>query len=121
MAALLADLAREIGTLVRDEVALARVEMSGKIAQARRHAMLLAGGAAVASVGLLTLVGAAVLVLVAAGLPPWGAALVVGVGLSALGALAMLRGVSGLRDADLKPTETIRSLKETAAWKRQTS
>lgn len=118
---LFSDLTREITTLVRNEVALARVEMSTKISRAARHAGMLAFGAVVALAGLFTLAASLVLVLVRAGMPAWGAALLVGLGLAAVGALLATRALTALRQEDLAPTETIETLKETTAWKGQTS
>ena len=118
---LFSDLTREIGTLVRNEVALARVEMSAKISRAARHAGMLALGAVVALAGLFTLAASLVLVLVRAGLAPWAAALIVGLGLAAVGAVLASRSLTALRQEDLTPTETIQTLKETSEWKRQTN
>lgn len=118
---LFSDLTREISTLVRNEVALARVEMSTKISRAARHAGMLALGAVVALAGLFTLAASLVLVLVRAGMPAWGAALLVGLGLAAIGAMLAMRALTALRQEDLTPTETIQTLKETTAWKGQTN
>ena len=114
---LFSDLTREVTTLVRDEIALARVEMSTKLSRAAGHVGTLAFGGVLAIGGVLTLVAAIVLVLVAAGMPAWGAALLVGGVLAGVGAMLAMRGVSALRQEDLKPTETIRTIKETTEWK----
>ena len=118
---LFADLSREIGTLVRNELALARTEMSAKLSRVGRHAGMLALGAVVALAGLFTLAAALVLILVQAGMPAWGAALLVGLGLAAVGALVATNALAALRNEDLTPTETIETLKETTAWKGQTN
>jgi hypothetical protein len=118
---LFSDLTREISTLVKNELALARVEMSTKISRAARHAGTLALGAVVALAGVFTLAASLVLVLVRAGMPAWGAALLVGLGLAAIGAVLAMRSLSALREEDLTPTETIQTLKETTAWKGQTN
>jgi O-antigen ligase len=118
---LFSDLSREIGTLIRNELALARAEMNAKLSRAGRHAGMLALGAVVALAGLFTLAASLVLVLVAAGMPAWGAALLVGLGLAAVGALVANGALAALRGEDLKPTETIQTLKETTAWKGQTN
>jgi hypothetical protein len=114
---LFADLSREIATLVRNEIALARVELADKAARVGRHLGVIAAGGVIAIGGVLTLIAALVLVLVRAGLPPWGAALLVGLGVVAAGALLVTRAMSALRHENLVPTETIRTLKETTAWK----
>jgi hypothetical protein len=118
---LFSDLTREITTLVRHELALARAEMSSKISRAGRHAGMLALGAVVALAGLFTLAASLVLVLVQFGMPAWGAALLVGLGLAAIGGVVAMSSLSALRQEDLTPTETIQTLKETTAWKGQTS
>jgi hypothetical protein len=118
---LFSDLTREITTLVRDELALARVEMSQKLSHATKHAGNLALGAVIALAGVFTLAASIVLILVRAGMPAWGAALLVGLGLAAVGAMLAMRSLSALRREDLTPRETIRTIKETTEWKGQTN
>ena len=118
---LFSDLTREITTLVRNELALARVEMSSKLSRAARHAGTLAIGAVIALAGVFTLAACLVLVLVNAGMPAWGAALLVGLGLAAVGAMLAMGALSALQKEDLTPTETIQTIKETTAWKGQTN
>jgi O-antigen ligase len=118
---LFSDLSREIGTLVRNELALARTELSLKLSRATRHAGMLAAGAVVALAGLFTLAASLVLMLVEAGMPAWGAALLVGLGLAAAGAVVANNALSALKQEDLTPTETIQTIKETTAWPPQTS
>ena len=114
---LFSDLTREITTLVRNEIALARVEMGTKVSRAASHAGTLAFGGVIAFGGFLTIIAGLVLLLVRAGLPPWGAALLVGLALAAIGGFLATRGLNALREDDLAPTETIRTIKETTAWK----
>lgn len=118
---LFADLSREVGELVRSEIALARAEVGEKTARAMRHVAVLAAAAVLLLAGAFTLIAAAVLVLVRLGMPAWGAALTVGFGLAALGVLAGLRGLTALRTANLAPTVTIQTLKDTARWARRAS
>lgn len=120
---LFSDLTREITTLVRHELTLARVEMSSKVSRATRHVGSIAFGGVIALAGVFTLVACVVLLLVRAGLAPWASALVVGLALAGVGAMLTMGGLKALRQEDLTPTETIetlKELKETAAWKRQT-
>src|SRR5205085_8954638 len=56
--ALIGDLSREIATLARQEVALAKAELSEKAAVAARNAMYIAIGGLVAYAGFLVLLGA---------------------------------------------------------------
>jgi hypothetical protein len=117
---LFSDLTREITTLVRSELALARAEMSNKISRAAQHLGMIALGGVIALAGVFTLAACAVLLFVRAGLQPWAAALLVGLALAAVGALLANQALAALRREDLKPTETLETLKETTAWKRQT-
>jgi hypothetical protein len=118
---LFSDLMRDITTLVRSEMALARAEMGAKMSRVRRHVGAIAAGGVIALVGLFTLAAFLVLVLVRAGMPAWAAALVVGGALTAIGSVAAMRALTALRQESLSPTETIDSLKETTAWKSQTN
>ena len=118
---LLSDLTREITTLVRNEIALARVEMGTKVSHAARHLGTVAFGGLIALGGFLTLIAGLVLLLVRAGMPAWGAALLVGLVLAAVGGLMASRALTALRAEDLAPTETIKTIKETTAWKGHTA
>ena len=118
---LLSDLTREITALIRNEMALARAEMSANLSRVLRHVGAIAAGGVVALAGVFTLAAFLVLVLNQAGMPAWGAALLVGIALAAVGAMVAIRAVTALRQENLMPTETIESLKETTAWKGQTN
>lgn len=120
LAELFSDLTREIASLVRSELALARVELGGNLSRASRHAGTLAVGAVVAVGGFFTLTASVVLMLIRAGLAPWLAALVVGFVLAAAGVALATRSLDALRRQDLTPRETLRSLKESTEWTRQT-
>src|SRR5687767_9425264 len=61
---LLSELSRETATLVRQEVALARTELTRSVARIQRHAVLIVAGGALAYAGMLSLVAALVLALV---------------------------------------------------------
>jgi hypothetical protein len=118
---LFSDLTRESTTLMRNELALARAELSAKAARAARHAGTLALGAVMALAGIFTIAACLVLLLVNAGMPAWAAALIVGLGLAAVGGMLAMSSLGALRKENLAPTETIQTLKETTAWKGQTN
>jgi putative superfamily III holin-X len=117
MGELFSDLTREVGTLIRSELALARTELSDKAAHVGRHAAVIVGGAVVACGGVFAIIAGLVLLAIRAGLPAWSAALVVGAAVIAAGGLIATRGLSSLRREDLTPRQTISTLKETATWK----
>ncbi len=113
---LLSELSHETATLVRQEVALARSELTQSLARVGRHTSLIAAGAAIMYGGLLAIVAAIVLILMRAGLNPWLAALVAGVAILVLGYLLMQSGLSALRKDRVTPEATVQTLKENAAW-----
>ena len=114
---LFSDLTREVGTLIRSEVTLARTELADKAARVGRHAAVIAAGAVIACGGVFAMIAGLVLLVIRAGLPGWGAALAVGAAVIAAGGLIANGGMSSLRREDLTPRETINTLKETATWK----
>jgi hypothetical protein len=113
---LFGELTRDMGTLVRKEVELARTEMTARASRMGRHAAYIAVGGAIAYAGLLALVAAMVIVLEAVGLTWWASALIVGIVVALAGYLFVQRGISAMQRDSLTPTETIETLKENAAW-----
>lgn len=106
---LLKQLAGDTGTLVRDELALARTEMvmKGKTA-ARSSAVVLAGGA-VANAALLTLVAAAVMGLQTF-VPAWMSALAIGSFLAIVSFVLVRVGLGRLERIDVVPEHAVASL-----------
>ena len=66
--------------------------------------------------GLLAIIAAMVLILIAIGLPPLAAALVGGVLVAGVGYLLIRTGLAALRLRELTPHRTIDTLKEDAQW-----
>jgi hypothetical protein len=106
---LLSDLAQKTGLLVRQEVQLARTEMTAQATSAARSAGLVGAGGALAHAGLLAIVTALVVGLGAV-IPIWIAALVVGVVVGGAGYALVWRGMRALRAIDPVPRtrETLR-------------
>jgi hypothetical protein len=117
VAALLSDLAGETSTLVRQEIALLKAELSGKLTRMGVGAAALAAGAVIAFSGWLALLAAAILGLSHV-LAPWLSALIIGVVVIALGAGLALFGKSRLKADALVPHRTLNSLREDEAWLR---
>ena len=115
---LFAELLQETSTLVRQEVALARTEMTQAASQAGKYIGFLAIGGAIAYGGFLAIM-AAVILLVAAVLPWWLSALLVGLVVAGIGYFLIRKGLDALKQADLAPRQTIETLKEDAAWAKQ--
>ncbi|HXE81168.1 MAG TPA: phage holin family protein [Vicinamibacterales bacterium] len=113
---LFAELSRDVTILLRKEIELARAEMSQNLARLGRHAAMIAVGGALAYAGLLTIVAALVVILHLFGLMWWASTLIVGIVVALIGYLLLQRGLSAMRKDSLAPTETIRTIKENAAW-----
>lgn len=114
---LFAELSRETVTLVRQEVQLARAEMSQKASRVGRNVGFLVVGGVVAYTGLLALVAAAIILLGNA-IPYWLSAALVGVVIAAVGLVLVVKGANTLRQEDPAPRETVETLKEDREWLR---
>jgi hypothetical protein len=113
-----ADLSRDTRTLIQQEIQLAKTELTEKASRVSKGAAFLVGGGLLAYCGLLAVVAAVVLVLIAFGLPPWAGALLGGIVVAGAGYLLIRSGLAMLRPQDLTPRETIDTLKEDAQWLR---
>jgi hypothetical protein len=107
---LLGELTQEVITLVRQEVSLAKAEMSQKASHIGKQAGLLAAGGAIAYAGLLAIIAAVVLLLAQAGLPLWASALLVGLVIAGAGGVFVKKGLDGLKREDLAPRQTLETL-----------
>jgi hypothetical protein len=115
---LFGDLSREISTLVRQELQLARVEVTSKLPKLGKDIGFLVIGGAVAYAGLLALIATAIIALAYA-LPWWLSALIVAVVVTAAGLLLVQRGIAALRSESLAPQQTLATLKEDAQWAKE--
>jgi tetrahydromethanopterin S-methyltransferase subunit G len=113
---LFSDLARETGTLVRQEVELAKTEMTQKATRVGKDIGFLVAGGAVAYAGFLGILAAIAIGLGQLGVPWWLAALLVGVVVAAVGAFLVQRGLSALRRESLAPERTVTTIKEDVEW-----
>ena len=111
-----AELSRETRTLVQQELQLARTELTEKAAKMGKGAAFVLAGGLIAYGGLLAIVAAVVLILIALGLPPWAAAFLGGVLLAGIGYLLVRSGLAALKPQELAPRKTIETLKEDAQW-----
>jgi cytochrome c biogenesis protein CcdA len=112
---LIGQLANNSAALVRDEISLARQEMSEKIKSFRSGVVTVAIGAVVGLIAVLTLTAAAVIGL--AHLMDAGyAALIVGGVLAIIGGIIAFNGINRLKQTSLKPEQTIETLEEDKEW-----
>jgi putative superfamily III holin-X len=113
-----ADLSREFRTLIQQEIQLAKTELAQNASRMTGSVMLIAAGGLIAYGGLLAIVAAVVLGLIAVGLAAWAAALLGGVVIAGIGYALLRAGLASFRPRDLKPRQTIETLKEDAQWLR---
>jgi len=124
MGSLLSELRDEGATLFRQEVALARAELSEKLSQAGKSAATIAAAGALAYAGLIVgLIGVGHLMhqgLVAMGLSDdtaqWLGFVIVGAIIGLVGWVMLAKAKKNLSAASLRPTETADSLRETKQW-----
>jgi uncharacterized membrane protein YqjE len=115
---LFSDLTTETRTLIRQELELAKTELTEKASRAGRDAGIMAGGAVVLYMGLLALAAAAVIAL--GHLIGYAhSALIVGVILAGAGAAMVLTAKNDLQKMTLTPEETKKTVKETKLWLKQ--
>lgn len=112
---LFADLSQKTSLLIRQEVQLAKSELSQKAVQAGRAGAMLGVGGLLANAALLTFTATIVLLLVQLGLDAWAAAGLTALLLAGVGYVLVRSGLRKLRQP-MAPVETIDSIKETAQW-----
>ena len=115
---LFSDLASDMSNLVRQEVNLAKLEVTQKAKYLGRNVGYLVVGGAIAYAGVLAVI-AAIIMLLDRVMPAWGAALLVGAFVALIAWLMIGKAMSALQQADLTPHETVETLKEDAAWAKQ--
>lgn len=113
---IIVDLMKELSSLLRREVRLARTEVSEKIASVGVGLGLMMGGTGLAVAGLVILLEAGVAGMVnQAGFKPWQAALIVGVAALIVAAILAAIGLSRLKAENLAPRKTVEQFQRDAA------
>jgi hypothetical protein len=116
---LFAELSRETSDLVRQEVALAKAEMTQKATQVGKDVGFLVAGGAVVYAGFLALIAAFIVGLGQAGLVWWISALLVGIIVAGIGGFLVLRGIDDLKKTSLAPDQTMATLQEDTQWAKE--
>ena len=118
---LFAELSQKTTSLVRQEIELAKVEMSQKASRVGKNVGFLVIGGVVAYTGLLAVVAAGI-VLLGEVIAYWLSAAIIGVVIAAVGAVLVVKGANTLRQEEPTPRETVETLQEDKEWlKDQTS
>lgn len=109
-------LAQDSSTLIRQEITLAKTELSQSVSKATTDAVMIAVWGAVALVGSLVLVTFLVLLLGDILDNYWLSALIVGGLFTLAGGLLAKSYAKKLKNIDYKPEATIQTLKQDKAW-----
>jgi uncharacterized membrane protein len=120
---LFGQLSQDMTLLVRQEIQLARTEMSDKLSRLATNLVSVAAGGFVAYLGGLALVAALILAIRdLANISLAVSALIVGAILAIVGYVMLQRGMKELKRVDLAPRRTVETLKDDVQWaKEQTS
>jgi MFS family permease len=117
LGALIRGILNDLRTLIREEIALARVEIREQAGRARGAAMSFGMAAAALAFG-----GTFLLIAIAMGIadllnwPAWTGFLIVAVLLSAVGLFTLSSGRKQLQAFSAVPEETVTTLKENSEW-----
>lgn len=113
---LFSDLSQQTGELIRQEMRLAKAELSDKLSDFGRHAMMIAAAAVCALTALMAITAGIVLLLIELGMVPWLAALATAAAYGLVAFLLAQSAIAALRKKSIAPVETMHSLKETTQW-----
>ena len=113
---LFSDLSQKTAELIRQEMRLAKAELSEKLSDVGRHAMMIGAGVVFGLAAVMTLAAALTLVLIEVGVTPWLAALLAAVAMGIIAFVLAQSGISALKNKSIAPVETMQTLKETTQW-----
>jgi hypothetical protein len=113
---LFSDLSQQTADLIRQETRLAKAELSEKLADAGRHAMMIGAALAFGLAAIVAVAAAIALVLIELGVAPWLSAAITAALMGGAAFVLAQSGISALRKKSIAPVETIHSLKETTQW-----
>jgi hypothetical protein len=117
---LFGQLTQDMTLLFRQELQLARAEMSEKVSQVTSNLVSVLAGGFVAYIGALALVAALIVGLhELADISPWVSALIVGALFAIAGYLMLSRGLKELKRVDLAPRRTVETLKDDVQWAKE--
>ncbi len=117
---LFGQLTQDMTLLVRQELQLARAEMSDKISRLTTNLISVGAGGFVAYLGGLALVAALILAIRdLADISLAVSALIVGAVLAIAGYMMLQKGLKELKRVDLAPRRTVESLKDDVQWAKE--
>ena len=109
-------LTTDTGTLVSQEVALAKSELRESVAAATKVTSTLMVAITIANAGVIALTACAVMALSGVTGSYWLAALIIGIANIAIGLMLASSAKAAVKSRDLKPVETLDSLRTNKEW-----
>lgn len=117
---LLGQLSQDLTLLMRQELQLAKTEISEKISRATSDAVSLAAGGLVAYAGALALVAGIILMLnQVMGLAAWLAAVVVSLALGIIGFVMVRGALRNLKRIEPTPQRTVKTIEDGIQWAKE--
>lgn len=117
---LFGQLTQDMTLLVRQEIQLARTEMSDKLSRFTTNLVSVLSGGFVAYLGGLALVAALILAIRdLANISLAWSALIVGAVLAIVGYVMLQKGMKELKRVDLAPRRTVETLKDDVQWAKE--
>ena len=113
---LFSDLSQQTAELIRQEMRLAKAELSDKLSDVGRHVAMIAAAAVFGLASLMAVTAGIVLLLIEVGVVPWLAAVITSAVMGLAAFLLAQSGIAALRKKSIAPVETMHSLKETTQW-----
>jgi xanthine/uracil permease len=115
---LFSQLSQDVSTLFRQEVRLAKIEVSQIATDAGKQVGIIGAGGAIAYAGFLALLAALILGL-SEFMAAWLAALIVGLVVAGIGYFIAQKGLNDLKTVNPAPEKTIQTIKEDGQWLKQ--
>jgi uncharacterized membrane protein YqjE len=113
---LFSDLSQQTADLIRQEMRLAKAELSEKFSDAGRHALMIGAAVAFALTAVIAVAAATTLLMIDLGLEPWLSAAITAAVMAVIAFVLAQSGISALRKTTIAPVETMQSIKETTQW-----
>jgi amino acid transporter len=113
---LFSDLSLQTAELIRQEMRLAKAELSDKLSDVGKHVAMIAAAAVFGLAALMAVTAGIVLLLIEVGVVPWLAAVLTAAVMGLAAFLLAQSGIAALRKKSIAPVETMHSLKETTQW-----
>ncbi len=115
---LFSDLSQGLSKMFRQEVELAKTELSVQIKTAVKSLVFIALGGAILYAGFLGLIAAAILALWAV-VPLWLSALLIGLAVIATGGFLAIKGIMDIKSKGVKPRRTVETVKDGIEWAKE--